>query len=204
MQTLLFKESPVISIIVIAALLLSYYKKKKPLLVLCLVLIFLLVLFYRYTPHTERYNDQTIISPAEGKITNIEQQGGTIFISIFMSPLNNHTQIYPVNGTVTSVIYDNTGKFDIVVDMDKSRNNEKVIHTIKPRKGGVVTLTQIAGFLPRRISYSKKIPQDVKAGEYLGMIKFGSRIDISFPGSLDNLKVKLNNNVKLGKIIYKY
>lgn len=204
MQTLLFKESPIVSSILIIALLLSYYKNKKWLVILSLVLILFLVLFYRYTPHTERYNNQTIISPAEGKITNIEQRENRVFISIFISPLNNHTQIYPINGTVTSVKYDNTGKFDIVVDMDKSRHNEKVIHTIKANNGRIVTLTQIAGFLPRRISYSKKVPNNVKAGEYLGMIKFGSRIDISFPGNLDNLKVRLNDNIYIGDIIYLY
>lgn len=167
-------------------------------------MLFFLIYFYRFSSNNTNYNDNIIISPAAGKITNICYDGKNIHVSIFMSVFNNHTQIYPINGTVIDRYYDETGKFDIVVNKEKSRNNEKKIHTIKGNNGAIVTVTQIAGFIPRRITSSEKVPEIIRAGQYLGMIKLGSRIDLSFPGKLCDLKVKLNKKINIGDLIYKY
>jgi phosphatidylserine decarboxylase len=121
-----------------------------------------------------------------------------------MSVFNNHTQIYPANGTVVNRIYDRTGQFNIVVNQEKSRHNEKKIHNIIMNNKKLITITQIAGFLPRCITSSDIIPEKVKAGQYLGMIKFGSRIDITFPGNISKLKIKVNDSINIGDDIYTY
>lgn len=121
-----------------------------------------------------------------------------------MNLLNNHTQIYPINGTVVNRIYDDTGIFKLINYIHKSRYNEKMIHIIKTNNNKILKLIQIAGFFPRAIVASEQVPEIVHAGKYLGMIKFGSQIDLIFPGDISNLKVKFNQMINIGDIIYKY
>ena len=202
--TLLYKESPFIGLFFILLTICLLITKNKYTIIPLIILIILMI-FYRYQKYTTEYNDNIIISPAQGKITNIMLlSNNRILVSVFLSVFNNHTQIYPVNGKVIKRVYDDTGQFNIVIDRYKSRDNEKKIHTIKMKNNNIVKVIQIAGFLPRRIVSSDVVPLDVKAGEYLGMIKFGSRVDLIFPGDINKLLVKLNNNIKLGDIIYKY
>jgi len=125
--------------------------------------------------------------------------------------MNIHTQIYPANAVVLSHVYDHTGKFDIVTDADKSRDNEKAIHQYQMTNNAIITLTQIAGFLPRRITYDPRVNHQVSAGEYLGMIKFGSRVDITIPMYTPTSKkfnildtIKLNNTITIGDVIGQY
>jgi phosphatidylserine decarboxylase precursor-related protein len=209
--TLFFKESPAIAVVLVLLMcVLSQFKFNATVNVLVAVL-FGCLYFYRYNTYKGdnigcskgKCTDDIIISTNEGKITNISTNDGIIHISTYMDLSNNHTQIYPVNGTVINRYYDKTGKFDIVINQDKCRHNEKKIHTIKT-KHGIVTVTQIAGFLPRVIVASEKVPETVKAGQYMGMIKFGSRIDTSFPGDINKLKVKLNDKINIGDVLYTY
>ena len=201
--TLLFKESPFIGLFFILLTIYLLIIKSKYTVIPFIILIALMI-FYRYKNYTIEYNDNIIVSPAEGKITNITVSNNRILVSIFLSVFNNHTQIYPVNGKVIDRVYDETGKFDIVIDRYKSRDNEKKIHTITMKNNNIVKVVQIAGFLPRRITSSDTVPLDVEAGEYLGMIKFGSRVDLIFPGDINKLLVTLDNNIKIGDVIYKY
>ena len=201
--TLLFKESPFIGLFFILLIIYLFITKNNT--VIPFIILIALMIFYRYEKCTTKYNDNIIVSPAEGKITNIMLlSNNRILVSIFLSVFNNHTQIYPVNGEVIKRVYDETGQFDIVIDRYKSRDNEKKIHTIKMKNDNIIKVIQIAGFLPRRIVSSDVVPLDVDAGEYLGMIKFGSRVDLIFQGDINKLLVTLNNNIKLGDIIYKY
>jgi len=64
----------------------------------------------------------------------------------------------------------------------------------------LLRIIQIAGFFPRRIVSSEKVPKEVMAGEYLGMIKFGSRVDLEFEGDIS--KIKIGQKIKLGDVIY--
>jgi phosphatidylserine decarboxylase len=209
--TLFFKESPTIAILLVLLMcVLSQFKFNATVNLLVVVLLGCLY-FYRYNAYkgdnigcsNGKCTDDIIISPNEGKITNISNKDGIVHVSTYMNLFNNHTQIYPVNGIVLDRYYDKTGKFDIVIDQDKCKHNEKKIHTIKTNHG-IVTVTQIAGFLPRVIVASEKVPENVLAGQYMGMIKFGSRVDISFPGDIKKLKVKLNDKVKIGDVLYIY
>jgi phosphatidylserine decarboxylase len=160
--------------------------------------------FYRYkafTPATT--TGYTVISPNEGKITNINSTNGVTTISTYMNIFNDHTQIYPVNGTVIYRYYDRTGDFELVNDGEKSKNNEKKIHYIKTSDGRIVVVTQIAGYFPRCIASSDAVPESVTAGQYMGIIKFGSRVDISFPvASSGKLRVSVGDTVRIGDVLY--
>ena len=202
--TLLFNESPIISIIVVGAIAAMAKCKSNVGIVVFMLILVMLMAFYRYEPHGRQYDNNTIVSPASGLVTYAKQRGKLIHISIYLNVFNNHTQIYPVNGVVVDRVYDETGKFDLVNDMDKSRDNEKKIHTIKMKNNNFVKITQIAGFFPRRIVSSNKVPECVMAGAYLGMIKFGSRVDLVFPGDISKLRIKCNDKISLGDIIYIY
>jgi phosphatidylserine decarboxylase len=75
-----------------------------------------------------------------------------------------------------------SGKFALAFDFDKASENEKAIHTIMADNGDIIKITQIAGLLARRITYdNKRIGDTVKVGDRMGMIHFGSRIDIELP-----------------------
>jgi len=80
------------------------------------------------------------------------------------------------------------------------------MHYILANNGAVVKVTQIAGFLPRRITSENKV--NVKAGEYLGMIKFGSRVDLMFPMKVGDTEFKrrviVGNKLNIGDIIGLY
>ena len=204
LETLLFKESPYLSLGIIFIALLLRYKSYNSGFFILLSLLIVLMIFYRYEPYKLRFNDNIIISPAEGLITNIHQSGNNIHISIFLSIFNKHTQIYPVNGKVINRIYDRTGKYDLVINIDKSKYNEKKIHIIKMKNGNTLNVTQIAGFFTRSINSSNKIPEEIKSGEYMGIIKFGSRVDLLFPGDISNLKIKEKETINIGDIIYEY
>ena len=202
--TLLFKESPLLAFTIIVFCLISVIYRSYIILVLLVIALILLVIFYRYKPHDKRYGDNIIISPAEGTVTYLKQNDDKINISIYLNFLNNHTQIYPVNGLLLKTIYDNTGKFGLANDVRKSRLNEKKIHTIKMENGIEVKISQIAGFFVRRIVSAKNANERVMAGEYLGMIKFGSRVDLEFEGDISKIMIKENQTINIGDMIYIY
>lgn len=202
--TLLFNESPLLSSIIVLCFVASFICKLYIIFVLLLLTLIFVCIFYRYKQHTKRYDDNIIISPANGTVTYLEQKDNKINISIYLNILNNHTQIYPVNGVLLKTIYDKTGKFELANDIRKSRFNEKKIHTIKMENGGEVKITQIAGFFPRRIVSTKKVNEKVMAGEYLGMIKFGSRVDLEFEGDISKVMIKEGQMVNIGDMIYSY
>jgi phosphatidylserine decarboxylase len=162
------------------------------------------VVLYRYKPYNKRYDNNVIVSPAQGVVCYLEQKQQTIIVSIYLNFLNNHTQIYPVNGNVIKRIYDNTGKFALANNIKKSKYNEKKIHIIRMSNNKLLKITQIAGFFVRQIVSSEKVPKKVLAGEYLGMIKFGSRVDLEFEGDISDIKIKNGQKINIGDIIYSY
>lgn len=175
--------------------------RNKVLFSISVVLFLFLLYFYRYEPFVERFDNNTLVSPCEGKVIELSKlEDGRYYVAIFLSPIDRHYQIYPINGTVVKREYDRTGKFEIVMDINKSRFNEKRIHYIEANNGINVTMYQIAGMLPRMITSSEQVPEKVQAGEYLGMMKFGSRVDLLFTEKCD-LKIKKGQRIHIGDII---
>ncbi len=205
MDNLLIKESPIIATIVVTTGIISYYYNYKIILAIIIIIFIFLLYFYRHYPIESegKIPDNIIISPCNGTVTNLLIDKNTIYISIFLSPLDVHSQVYPANGMIRDRIYDETGKFNLVVDAGKSKENEKVIQWLQLPNGVNLQITQIAGFLPRRISYddTTPLPHKVIAGSYLGMIKFGSRVDLLLQRYSNKSEFKLFPKIIVGQKI---
>lgn len=143
----------------------------------------MLIIFYRDPPIQTGFPDHVLMGPCYGTIKEIQYDDKTqiVRIIIFLSPFDVHTQTMPVNGFVSDMIYDPTGKFELAYKVNKSRFNEKMTTTIINPLFGSVRVRQIAGKAVRRISNPNKCNTHVQCGEKLGMIKLGSRVDIEIP-----------------------
>ncbi|MFI5280919.1 MAG: phosphatidylserine decarboxylase family protein [Gemmatimonadales bacterium] len=145
---------------------------------------------------------QLVISPADGRVISIAQVDEPMYlhekatrVSIFMNVLNVHVNRYPVSGEIEIVHY-NPGEF-LVAHSDKaSLVNEQASVGIKTERSSVL-VRQIAGAIARRIVTDGNPGEMAKQGERMGMIRFGSRVDIFLmPGS--HVKVSLNEHVSAG------
>jgi phosphatidylserine decarboxylase len=207
--TLLYSESPAIGAVLTLAIPVLYYLQWYVTCAIVTFLFFFFVFFYRHYPCDKKFNDLQVACPADGKVLAIKDSVSKWDIAIFLSPANIHTQIYPVNGVPISHVYDENGNFNLAMDLNKSALNEKMIHTIKMSDGTSMTVTQIAGFLPRRISADDKVNYQIQAGQYLGIIKFGSRVDLSIPkqsatGRTFKLNIAVDDRVNIGDLIGEY
>lgn len=169
----------------------------------------LIVYFFRVPNRKIKTSKNVVFAPCDGKIVQIREVEETeffkqkkILVSIFMSPLNVHSNHYPIDGNVVYTKY-HPGKFLVAWNPKSSTKNERSSVVIENTKISVL-VRQIAGALARRIvTYSKRNEQ-VISGEELGFIKFGSRVDLYLPLSTE-INVKLNEKVKAKiSIIAKY
>jgi|UniRef100_A0A6C0HE89 phosphatidylserine decarboxylase len=160
--------------------------------VIFLLMLFLIFFYRKPSIKLLPYNEDVVYSPAHGTIMDIIYKNNTVHIAIFLSPFDIHYQIVPITGVLTDVKYDNTGKFELAYKVNKSNKNEKAIHTIL-NKHGIFKIYQIAGTLVRRIVWYNNPIKKIITGELLGLIKFGSRVDIIIPNA-NNFKI----NVKKG------
>jgi phosphatidylserine decarboxylase len=140
-----------------------------------------------------------IVSPADGKVTdvsNVAVEGAPrTRISIFLNVFDVHVNRCPIAGTITDVRY-MKGKFANAMANASSDINEQNIIRVEG-EGQVLVLKQIAGLLARRLVFTKKIGEPVGRGERIGMMKFGSRMDVIMDPSVA-LQVKLGDRVKGG------
>lgn len=161
--------------------------------------------FFRDPERTTPKGENLIVSPADGKIILIKQVwDGEFFhadvqqISIFMSPLNVHVNRNPITGTVRHTRYVK-GEYFAAFEDKASEKNEQMIVGLEGASGKVM-FKQIAGFVARRIVCLLKPGDTVNMGERFGMIKFGSRVDVFFPLSV-NVRVQIGDIVKAGETI---
>ncbi len=143
--------------------------------------------------------DGALVSPADGKVTDISaiRFNGEDYtrISIFLNVFNVHVNRSPVAGLITDVTY-KRGKFGNAMGAISAEENEQNIVTVKGDCGTVV-FKQIAGLLARRIVFNKKVGDRVACGERVGLIKFGSRVDVIFAAAAE-IRVKLGDHVAGG------
>src|SRR5271169_459837 len=143
-----------------------------------------------------------IVSPADGKVTDIstiqENGGPCTRISIFLNVFDVHVNRSPVAGVITDVKY-RKGKFGNAMGAISAEQNEQNIVTIQGESGAVV-FKQIAGLLARRIVFTRKVGDHVARGERVGMIKFGSRTDVIFAVEAE-MKVRVGDHVKGGSTV---
>ena len=165
---------------------------------------------YYFFRDPERYSindDSFLVSPADGLITDISERAGpeelrlenTTYtrVSIFMNVFNCHVNRTPTTGKVEEIYY-KPGKF-LNASLDKaSEENERNYYKIKSNKNGEeIILIQIAGLIARRIVCEVEQGQDLKQGERIGMIRFGSRVDIYFKNK--KVLAKIGQNVVSGE-----
>ena len=140
-----------------------------------------------------------IVSPADGKVTDVSvigQNGQSLTrISIFLNVFNVHVNRSPIAGVITDVQY-KTGEFRNAMGAVSAEFNEQNVVTVEGDAGTVI-FKQIAGLLARRIVFSKRVGDHVARGERVGLIKFGSRVDVIFAADAE-MKVRVGDNVKGG------
>ena len=163
--------------------------------------ILITVWVYYFFRDPERYSindDNYLVSPADGLITDISEKSGpeelrlenTSFtrISVFMNVFNCHVNRVPSSGKVEEIYY-KPGKF-LNASLDKaSEENERNYFKIKLSNGEEIIIVQIAGLIARRIVCEVEQGQELKQGDRIGMIRFGSRADIYFENYKPLVKV---------------
>ena len=165
-----------------------------------LVVLILTIRFFRVPiwRKTTLEND-AVLAPADGKIAANEVVMEDEYfhdkrrqISIFMSIYNVHINFFPFDGEVTYYKY-HPGKFLLAFKPKSSTDNEHNTIILKDKKGREILVRQIAGFVARRIVCDLQPGDEAIAGEELGMIRFGSRVDVFLPLDAE-VKVKMGNN----------
>lgn len=143
-----------------------------------------------------------VVSPADGKVTTVSTvmlNGKPVQrISIFLNVFNVHVNRSPVSGVVRGVRYQ-TGKFLNAMNALSADQNEQNMVTVEG-DGHTVVFKQIAGLLARRIVFTKSIGDRVERGERVGLIKFGSRVDVMLEPSAE-IGVKVGDHVKGGSSV---
>jgi phosphatidylserine decarboxylase len=119
------------------------------------------------------------VSPADGKVVAVRPDSGKTRVSIFLSPLDVHVNRTPISGEITRVDY-KEGEFLVASREEASARNEQTTITVRGQDGVEVTFKQIAGLVARRIIFKKHKGDQVTMGERVGLIQFGSRVDIFF------------------------
>ena len=161
--------------------------------------------FFRDPERTGERGPSLVVSPADGKlimITEVEEpsfiQGRAIRLSIFMNVFNVHVNRYPVDGVVKYVHY-NKGKFFNAAAEKSSLENEQM--SVGLQTGSYRLLVrQIAGLIARRIVTYSKPDERVKQGDRMGIIRFGSRVDVFLPHG-STVRAKLGDVTTAGVTI---
>ena len=163
-----------------------------------LYLVALFCLWFFRDPNRKVTAGDVLVSPADGKIVSIRNVSGETRVSVFLNIFNVHVNRSPAAGRITGIRYEK-GKFR-VASLDKaSSENEKNTITLDVG-GGTVVFSQIAGLIARRIVCYKQVGDIVAAGERIGFIKFGSRVDVFF-GPEWLLEVKTGQRVLAGSSV---
>jgi len=174
------------------------------------ILILITIWIYYFFRDPERYSikDNTfLVSPADGLITDISERTGPMELqlenttytraSIFMNVFNCHVNRIPLAGKIEEINY-KPGKF-LNASLDKaSEENERNYYKIKCNKSGEeIIIVQIAGLIARRIVCEVQQGQNLEQGDRIGMIRFGSRVDIYFKNK--KVLAKVGQNVVAGE-----
>ena len=194
-----------LAISVLATFILLFFSK-----LLGFLLIIITVWIYYFFRDPDRFpinNDAFLVSPADGLITDISEKSGpeelrlenTTFtkVSVFMNVFNCHVNRLPVSGKIEEIYY-KPGKF-LNASLDKaSEENERNYFKVRSKKDNEeIIIVQIAGLIARRIVCEVEQGQDLKQGERVGMIRFGSRVDIYFKNK--KVLAKVGQNVVAGE-----
>jgi phosphatidylserine decarboxylase len=151
--------------------------------------------FFRNPARTIPTDPTAIVSPADGKVVRLERVGNVTRMSIFLSLFNVHVNRSPIGGRIERIDY-RPGKFMVAFNDKASTDNERNIVMVSDGRINIV-FTQIAGIVARRIVFWKKEGDTVNRGELVGLIRFGSRVDVLFPAGTE-ATVSVGDRVKGG------
>ena len=162
--------------------------------------------FFRDPERISINDDNYLISPADGEVLMVHEVNGPkelnlndkkfTKISIFMNVFDCHVNRTPCEGKISEILY-KPGKF-LNASLDKaSEDNERNYYKITNKSGEDIIVVQIAGLIARRIVCEVEQDQDLKQGERIGMIRFGSRVDIYFKNK--KILAKIGQNVVAGE-----
>jgi phosphatidylserine decarboxylase len=160
------------------------------------------VAFFRDPERNGQRGERLILSPADGKVVSVVETDEPAFfgdravrISIFMNVFNCHVNRYPTDGIIRYRHY-NPGKFGHAAAEKSSLDNEQSSVGLATQRGKVL-IRQIAGLIARRIVTDHVVGTSVKQGERMGMIRFGSRVDLFLPPGT-RILVKPGDNTLVG------
>jgi len=162
--------------------------------------------FFRDPERVIIEDDNYLVSPADGEVIKVEEVDGPKEfnlenkklkkISVFMNVFDCHVNRTPCGGKIEEILY-KSGKF-FNASLDKaSEDNERNYYKIKDLHNNDVIVVQIAGLVARRIVCESNKDQELKQGDRIGMIRFGSRVDIYFKNK--KVLAKLGQNVVAGE-----
>lgn len=144
-----------------------------------------------------------VVSPADGKVTDAlritTMDGESLRLSIFLNVFNVHVNRSPISGTLRDVIY-RKGQYLNAMNPASAEKNEHNRAVLQSDEGYSVSFTQISGLLARRIVFRPSPGSRLQRGQRVGLIKFGSRVDVLLPGNAE-LHVKKGDHVKGGSSI---
>ncbi len=195
----------IISLMALAVLLLVPSYHWALYVVLAFLLLFFLWIgwFFRSPRRSINRQEDAFLSPADGRIVFAGEVReahhiGKVMqkVSIFMSPLNVHLNRYPADGRILSYQYF-PGKYLVAWHPKSSDMNERNAIVVETSQGAQIMLSQIAGTVARRIVCYGSEGKEVRQGEELGFIKFGSRVDLYLPKDVQ-VMVKPGDKVKAG------
>ena len=166
--------------------------------------------FFRDPPRTPPTgHDNVLLSPADGKVIEIEDHNDSIFldarakrVSIFLSPLDVHVNRIPADGVIELVNYV-PGKYLVAWHPKASELNERSEIGLVHPSGAKVLFKQIAGAVARRVVFHVSKGDRVRAGDRFGIVKFGSRMDVIVPDTA-TFEVVVGDKVKGGETILGY
>lgn len=172
-------------------------------------ILFIWTLFFFRVPNRQTNLGDHILSSADGTIVAIEEvmepeyfKEKRLQISVFMSGFDVHVNWYPFDGTIRYTKY-HEGKYLLARHPKSSEQNERSSIVLEKEAGKDVLIRQVAGLMARRIVFYSKVGQQVKQGEEIGMIRFGSRVDFFLPPDAKPV-VKIGQTVRAQRTILAY
>src|SRR5271157_293907 len=171
-----------------------------------LLLAFFFLWFFRDPERAILQEAGAVVSPGDGKVTDVSTvtQGNArqTRISIFLSVFDVHVNRSPIAGVVREIRYQR-GQFLNAMNKVSAEQNEQNIVTLEGDDGQKVVFKQIAGLLARRIVFHPKVGDRLEHGQRVGLIKFGSRVDVLLDASA-RTNVKIGDRVKGGASVLAY
>ena len=144
-----------------------------------------------------------VVSPGDGKVTDVSLVTGNetslYRISIFLNVFDVHVNRSPIAGVIREVRYQH-GKYLNAMSANSAEENEQNIVAVAGEDGRTVVFKQIAGLIARRIVFNFKVGDHLSRGQRVGLIKFGSRVDIMFDHDAA-VRVKVGDRVKGGQTV---